>query len=449
MYKGRDYSFRPKSEKLRIESGLGNYNKKDVFYNVRQTDKNPEENEKLSVFSRSEFGARSFQGQVGRSNEKVSTTLNYRKNGRQSVRRLTDRSKGRSGSWLSGLDRKISANQRKVSSGTGRRKSRTVVVSRRRRIKKLPCLILLFFVLLLIFGGCKIFNLKAADGTAAAGEPNMSVFNQEFWDEKVYVGEDVINGTGETVAVPRAKYEAYVESIGGKENIEKYTYFRQVARGTLDAGYIKRGSVFNVETGNKIIALSFDDGPDADTIDDYLAILKKYDATATFFMLGKNMEKHPEAVQKIIESGNEPATHTWSHKNFNKVSAEVIQADLEKSAAVFQQLVGYKPYLMRCPYGNINDTVKALNSQMGMISAMWNIDTLDWKKNNPDSIVNSVKAYAGGGQIILMHEGKDIDLQALPKILQWLTDEGYKVVSVGEMLWEAHENGEDGVSCGQ
>jgi peptidoglycan/xylan/chitin deacetylase (PgdA/CDA1 family) len=320
---------------------------------------------------------------------------------------------------------------------------------RHRKIKKIPCLIFLAVIIILIVVCFKLLGVTTTDATAgeqSAQTGVMSVYGQSFWQDKLYVGEDVINGTDKEIVIPRSEYDAYIASIGGEENLPKYTYFRKVARGTLDVNYIKRGSVFSVSTDKKMVALSFDDGPNAKTIDQYLEILNKYNAKATFFMLGQNMENEPEAVKKIVESGNEPATHTWNHKNLKKTSAEIVQMDLEKSQMVFQNLVGYKPYLMRCPYGNIDDSVKSLNSQMGMISAMWDIDTLDWKNKSVDSVVNSVKANTQNGSIILMHEGKKLDLQALPQILQWLTDQGYEVVSVGDLLWNAHENNEDGLA---
>lgn len=325
---------------------------------------------------------------------------------------------------------------------------RSARAKRHRRLKVLPCLILLLIVLTVIFLAIWLVRSLGNDApeTAVAAEGTMAVYNEDFWREKVYVGEDVLNGSGEKVMVPRSEYDALVKGIGGKENLEKHAYLLKVAKGTLQPNYIKRGSVFSAPTGKKYIALSFDDGPSASTIDEYLKILKEHNATATFYMLGANMKNDPDSVQKIVESGNELATHTWNHKNLNRTSAEIIRDDLEKSSSSFKEMVGYRPYLMRCPYGNINDTVKSLNQEYGMISCMWDIDTLDWKVSDPNTIINNVKAHAGDGQIILMHEGKKVDLKVLPEILSWLNEEGYQVVSVGELLWQAHLNGMDGLS---
>ena len=325
---------------------------------------------------------------------------------------------------------------------------------RHKRIKKIPFFILLLLILLLIFGIVKGFGNSSADGNDKdnknnSSDENASVFSQEFWDSKIYVGEDIIYGTNEKIFIPRARYDSYIASIGGEQNIDRFLYYRKVANGTNKVNYIKRDSVFSVETGKTLIALSFDDGPDPDTVDEYLKILKKYNATATFFMLGQKMERYPDAVKKIVESGNEPATHTWNHKNFKKASESDVQADLQRSSEVFDNLVGYPPYLMRSPYGNITDSVKSMNKQLAMISAMWSIDTLDWKRSSASGVVDSVKANAFPGAIILMHEGKKIDLEALPQILEWLNAQGYQVVSVGELLWQIHENGEDGLTTQQ
>lgn len=344
------------------------------------------------------------------------------------------------------VSRSVSRNNLRTAKNSGIRSPRSK--HRSRRLKILPCLILLLLVLTVVFLAVWLVRSLGSDApeTAVAAEGTMAVYNEDFWREKVYVGEDVLNGSGEKVMVPRSEYDALVKGIGGEENLEKHAYLLKVAKGTLQPNYIKRGSVFSAPTGKKYIALSFDDGPSASTIDEYLKILKEHNATATFYMLGANMKNDPDSVQKIVESGNELATHTWNHKNLNRTSAEIIRDDLEKSSSSFKEMVGYRPYLMRCPYGNINDTVKSLNQEYGMISCMWDIDTLDWKVSDPNTIINNVKAHAGDGQIILMHEGKKVDLKVLPEILSWLNEQGYQVVSVGELLWQAHLNGMDGLS---
>ena len=314
---------------------------------------------------------------------------------------------------------------------------------RRKKIKKLPCLILLLAIVLIIVLICSIAGNNSKEEFAEK-YPGMKpmylpTYGERFWDDQLYIGEDILHGSDKIVVIPKSEYDAYCSQMGGEDKLEKIMYIKSVAKGETELDYMKQGSVFSVETDQKLIALSFDDGPNPDTIDQYLKILADHNATATFFMLGQYMEANPEAVDKIVESGNEPATHTWSHKNFKKCSANVISDDLHKSADTFRRLVGYDPYLMRCPYGNITDDVKALNKEMGMLSAMWNIDTLDWKKDNPEQVVNSVKANACAGSIILMHEGKSVDLQALPLILDYLNSQGYKVVSVGELIWQTNE----------
>lgn len=324
---------------------------------------------------------------------------------------------------------------------------------RRRKLRKGPVAVLavaLVAVVLIIIGVCKGFSpydsAEFAEKYAGLQPLNLPTYGERFWNDRLYIGEDVIAGGDKPVVMPREEYEAYCMQMGGEDAVNKIAYLRSVAKGEVNVSYLRNWSVFSAKTGKKLIALSFDDGPNAKTIDQYLAILKKYDAHATFFMVGQSMQKYPEAVQKIVESGNEPASHTWSHKNFKKCSAQVISDDLNKSAAIFKELVGYDLYLMRCPYGNITDDVRTLNKKMGVISVMWNVDTLDWKKKNAAGIVNSVKNHTDDGNIILMHEGKSLDLQALPAILAHLKNSGYQVVSVGELLWQAHLNGMDGTN---
>lgn len=326
---------------------------------------------------------------------------------------------------------------------------------RGRRVRKGPVAVLAVALLAVAvvavgvgrgFGGGDGGAENFAEKYAGLERLNLPTYGERFWKEQLYIGKNVVAGDNSLLVLPRDEYEAYCMQMGGEYAVQKIAYLRSVAKGEVNVSYLRNWSVHSAKTGKKFIALSFDDGPNPKTLDQYLAILNKYDAHATFFMLGQNMQKYPEAVQKIVESGNEPATHTWSHKNFKKCSAQVISDDLHKSAEVFKQLVGYDLYLMRCPYGNITDSVRTLNKQMGVMSAMWNVDTLDWKRKNAQGIVNCVKNHTEDGNIILMHEGKALDLQALPGILAHLKNSGYEVVSVGELLWQAHLNGTDGTA---
>ena len=310
------------------------------------------------------------------------------------------------------------------------------------RIKIIPCLILFVVILLLVFGISKIItNIGQESFEEKYGDRvdmYLPTYAEDVWDELLYVGEDIFNGSDNLIVMSQAEYDAYLKQMGGEENLKRNLYLRNVAKGNIQLDYMRDGSIYHVDTNKKIVALSFDDGPSAETIDKYLAILKEYNATATFFMLGQYMQSDYKSVNKILDSGHEPATHTWSHKNFNKCTSQVIAADLSKSIDGFRHIVGHNPYLMRCPYGNITDDVKAINKEVGMISVMWDVDTLDWEAKTPEQILNFVKRDVSPGSIILMHEGKEINLQALPAVLKYLTDQGYQVVSVGELLWQAH-----------
>lgn len=362
------------------------------------------------------------------------------------------KNKSSESNWLDKLN-KNKYNSRKNFKGSKPRSRKR----RGRRVRKGPvtvlAVVLVAVVLVAVGIGRGSFhggNEGGTDNFAAkyAGlQPlNLPTYGEKFWNEHLYIGKNVVAGDNSLLVLPRDEYEAYCMQMGGEYAVQKIAYLRSVAKGEVNVNYLRNWSVHSAKTGKKFIALSFDDGPNPKTLDYYLAILKKYDAHATFFMLGQNMQKYPEAVQKIVESGNEPATHTWSHKNFKKCSAQVISDDLNKSAEVFKQLVGYDLYMMRCPYGNITDSVRTLNKQMGVMSAMWNVDTLDWKRKTAQGIVNCVKNHTEDGNIILMHEGKSLDLQALPAILAHLKNSGYEVVSVGELLWQAHLNGMDGTA---
>lgn len=206
-------------------------------------------------------------------------------------------------------------------------------------------------------------------------------------------------------------------------------------------------SVDNIDPNKPIVALSYDDGPSSNTAS-ILETLEKYGAHATFFMVGENIDLHPDWVKMVYESGNEVANHTVNHKNLNTLSAEDIRKEVENNQSKLNSTLGLgKKYLVRPPYGNANDTVKA-TVEHPMI--LWWVDTLDWKSKDPDAVLEEVKKATKDGAIILMHDLYATTAEATKKVVPWLKDQGYQICSVSEMFAARGvkmENGKTYNSC--
>lgn len=107
-----------------------------------------------------------------------------------------------------------------------------------------------------------------------------------------------------------------------------------------------------------MVALTYDDGPNPKATNAILDVLEKYDARATFFDLGSLVEKYPDVVKREEALGCEVGSHSYDHKNFNKLTNAEIAADVQKTAAAFRKVLGRDPAIFRPPYGNCKDSVK-------------------------------------------------------------------------------------------
>ena len=180
-----------------------------------------------------------------------------------------------------------------------------------------------------------------------------------------------------------------------------------------------------------MVALTFDDGPHSKNTDDILNILSKYNAYATFFMLGSNAEKYPDVVKRVFDAGNEIGIHTWSHKELTKLSSDEIKKEVDNTASKIEKITGKIPILVRPPYGSINENVK---NTIDNPLILWNVDSLDWKSRDKEKIVPLVLNDVQDGDIILLHDIHSTTVPAVEEILKYLVENDYQVITVSQML---------------
>lgn len=186
---------------------------------------------------------------------------------------------------------------------------------------------------------------------------------------------------------------------------------------------------YYVDPEKPMIALTFDDGPGPET-EKLLSTLEQYNARATFFMVGSQVDKYPDTIKKMKEIGCELGNHTAEHKNLKKLSdAEIKEAINSVSDKVAAATGGSPTTVTRPPYGAFDDHVKAAAPEPLI---MWSIDTLDWKTKNVQSTIKSVNT-ATDGDIVLMHDIHKTSVEAAIQVIPQLIEKGYQLVTVSEM----------------
>ncbi|MBR2615463.1 MAG: polysaccharide deacetylase family protein [Clostridia bacterium] len=193
------------------------------------------------------------------------------------------------------------------------------------------------------------------------------------------------------------------------------------------------------ETEEKMIALTFDDGPSKQNTREILSILEEYGIRATFFVIGENAAKDPERVKSIFEAGHELGNHTYTHAYISKISKEALEEEILKTEEVLLSVTGEKPRVFRPPGGYYDDASLSVLEKMGYKNVLWSLDTRDWSLPKTEKIVSKVEDDAGCGDIILFHDLEDKRLptpQVLKRIIPYLLENGYEFVTVSELLSE-------------
>ncbi len=191
------------------------------------------------------------------------------------------------------------------------------------------------------------------------------------------------------------------------------------------------------EGGKQLVALTFDDGPSEKYTRQYLDILNKYHAKATFFCLGKCVRQYPELAKAIVSQGSQIANHTQDHKQLTTLGAAEVQSELRSGFKAISDATGVETTVFRPPYGDFRETTWVKSAGIASASITWTQDSKDWKLPGVDKIVENALQNVRSGSIILMHDGggnRDQDVQALPKIIEALQKNGYTLVTIDELM---------------
>ena len=185
--------------------------------------------------------------------------------------------------------------------------------------------------------------------------------------------------------------------------------------------------------GEAVVSLTFDDGPHPAYTPAILDILGRYGVKATFFQLGREAERHPDLVRRVVAEGHVVANHTWDHPNLRTLDDAGFAAQIDRTSQVLESLSGQRQVCVRPPYGKSDSTVTQRLAARGMTSVVWTADSRDFEKPGADAIVASALEGLQPGGVILLHDGggkREQTIEALPRIIEGIHAAGYRLAPI-------------------
>lgn len=196
-----------------------------------------------------------------------------------------------------------------------------------------------------------------------------------------------------------------------------------------------RLSYSSIQTDKPVLAITFDDGPHPVNTPKLLEILSQRNIKATFFLVGQNVKQYPDLVRRILAEGHEIGNHTWTHASLSSISDDAVRKELKRSDDALFEIAGYRPHLMRPPYGAINTRLKNLiYSEFGYPCILWSVDPQDWRRPGVSVVVNRLVSGARPGAILLTHDIHAPTIVAVPQALDQLLAKGYQFVTVSQLM---------------
>ncbi len=205
--------------------------------------------------------------------------------------------------------------------------------------------------------------------------------------------------------------------------------------------YIK--ALCKKNTYEKIVALTFDDGPDSEFTPRVLDLLKQYKVNATFFCIGKKAEENPAIIKRISDEGHLIGNHSYSHTvTFPFFSYNKMLTDVKKSQDILENITKRKINFFRPPFGVTNPTIAKVVRTLGYVTIGWNIRSFDTRGEIPEKIYKRIIKQVKPGSIILLHDRNQIQRnlpvtnskELLVMLLDYLIRENYKIVRIDELF---------------
>lgn len=219
--------------------------------------------------------------------------------------------------------------------------------------------------------------------------------------------------------------------LKNKFNLTDVTIPYEQLQGKILNRYIPKAKRAQKIKAKKLVALTFDDGPDPTLTPRLLKTLKKYHVHATFFEVGQSVTRYPQITRDVLAGGNELGNHSWNHPDFSSVGTKKTFSQIIRTNQAIYKATGMLPKYVRPPYGSVT---AAEGRKIPQPIIRWSVDSRDWSYLNTKKDIQEVMKDTRSGDIILMHDVHKQSVAAAPTIIKKLKAKGYKLVTVSQLL---------------
>jgi len=209
-------------------------------------------------------------------------------------------------------------------------------------------------------------------------------------------------------------------------------------------GFGSQEGIFRGGPHERLVSITFDDGPNPIYTPKILDILREKGVKATFFVVGRQVEKYPDVARRVVEEGHDIGNHTYSHRELVPSTRRIVLNQVRKADRAIQKATGVKTRLFRPPRGMYGNALRKILREEGYRIILWTVSTADWSGISAKAILRRIKLYVRRGGIILFHDSgalfrnegasRENTVQALPMVIDYLWEKGFEIVPISEML---------------
>jgi peptidoglycan-N-acetylglucosamine deacetylase len=207
---------------------------------------------------------------------------------------------------------------------------------------------------------------------------------------------------------------------------------------------VRKNTVYHIRSNEKVVALTFDDGPSPIWTPQILAALKAVDVKATFFMLGMHVQQYPEIAKRVADEGHEIGNHTYDHHGLFYYKPEELNKEVKDAEKIILDATGIKTKYFRPPKAWMTSKEKKQLNSMGYKTVLWSLNSKDWVTFDDRYIVKYILHHVQPGDIILFHDSGGVfkteggnrkeTVNTIPRLVQKLRERGYRFVTISQLL---------------